>query len=65
VLTVGQRRFARRRNVAPLASGDVNKRLTLLSLCLGPFLAQTDTTAVNLALPAIGADMRGTFADLQ
>ncbi|GAB2958647.1 MFS transporter [Amycolatopsis acidiphila] len=43
----------------------MSKRLTLLSLCLGLFLAQTDTTAVNLALPAIGESLHGSLADLQ
>jgi MFS transporter, DHA2 family, methylenomycin A resistance protein len=43
----------------------VRKRLTLLSLCLGLFLAQTDTTAVNVALPAIGRDLQGGLTDLQ
>ncbi|HVV10367.1 MFS transporter [Amycolatopsis sp.] len=43
----------------------MRKDLTLLSLCLGLFLAQTDTTAVNLALPAIGADLHGGLPDLQ
>lgn len=43
----------------------MNKRLTLLSLCLGLFLAQTDTTAVNFAVPAIGASLHGSLADLQ
>src|SRR5205823_8731611 len=40
-------------------------RMTLLSMCLGLFMAQTDTTAVNLALPAIGADLRGSLPALQ
>ncbi|HVW42496.1 MAG TPA: MFS transporter [Amycolatopsis sp.] len=35
----------------------MRRRLTLLSLCLGLFLAQTDTTAVNLALPAMARDL--------
>ncbi|MFD2422537.1 MFS transporter [Amycolatopsis pigmentata] len=41
------------------------KRITLVAMCLGLFLAQTDTTAVNLALPSIGRDLRGSLADLQ
>jgi DHA2 family methylenomycin A resistance protein-like MFS transporter len=41
------------------------KRLTLVAMCLGLFLAQTDTTAVNLALPALGRDLHGDLADLQ
>ncbi|GHF75953.1 EmrB/QacA subfamily drug resistance transporter [Amycolatopsis bartoniae] len=43
----------------------MRKQLTLLSLCLGLFLAQTDTTAVNLALPAIGARLHGSLGNLQ
>ncbi|SFK86415.1 drug resistance transporter, EmrB/QacA subfamily [Amycolatopsis sacchari] len=43
----------------------MNKRWALLSLCLGLFLAQTDTTAVNLALPAIGAGLHGSLVHLQ
>lgn len=39
--------------------GRRGQRLTLVAMCLGLFLAQTDTTAVNLALPAIGRTVGG------
>ncbi|HET6504235.1 MAG TPA: MFS transporter [Amycolatopsis sp.] len=43
----------------------MSKRLTLIAVCLGLFLAQTDTTAVNLALPATGRDLHGSLAGMQ
>jgi EmrB/QacA subfamily drug resistance transporter len=41
------------------------KGLVMWAMCLGLFLAQTDTTAVNLALPAIGAGLHGGLAGEQ
>jgi EmrB/QacA subfamily drug resistance transporter len=41
------------------------RTLTLVATCLGLFLAQMDTTAVNLALPAIGNSLGGGLAGLQ
>ncbi|WP_210718067.1 MFS transporter [Amycolatopsis acididurans] len=35
----------------------MTRQLTLISLCLGLFLAQTDTTAVNLALPSMAREL--------
>jgi len=40
------------------------QRVTLLAMCLGLFLAQVDTTAVNLALPAVGRELRGGLGAL-
>jgi DHA2 family methylenomycin A resistance protein-like MFS transporter len=39
--------------------------LTLLTTCLGLFLGQVDTTAINLALPAMGHDLSGGLGSLQ
>ena len=39
--------------------------LTLAATCLGLFLVQTDTTAVNLALPAVSRRLNGDLAGLQ
>lgn len=41
------------------------KRLTLVALCTGLFLAQLDTTVVNLALPSIHAELHGDVTELQ
>jgi MFS transporter, DHA2 family, methylenomycin A resistance protein len=41
------------------------RSLTLLTTCLGLFLVQLDTTAVNLALPAIADELHGSVATLQ
>ncbi|WP_211239416.1 MFS transporter [Actinokineospora inagensis] len=38
---------------------------TLLATCLGLFLGQVDTTAINLALPAMGRDFDGGIASMQ
>jgi DHA2 family methylenomycin A resistance protein-like MFS transporter len=38
---------------------------TLLAMCLGLFVAQLDTTAVNLALPAIGHGLRAGLSGMQ
>lgn len=39
--------------------------LTLLATCLGLFLGQVDTTAINLALPAMGRDLSVGLDSLQ
>lgn len=39
--------------------------LILLATCLGLFVGQLDTTAVNLALPAMGRDLGGAIAGQQ
>src|SRR5215471_17478449 len=39
--------------------------VTLLAMCLGLFVAQLDTTAVNLALPAIGHGLRAGLSGMQ
>jgi MFS transporter, DHA2 family, methylenomycin A resistance protein len=39
--------------------------LTLVATCLGLFLGQVDTTAVNLALPAMSRDLSGGIAGMQ
>jgi MFS transporter, DHA2 family, methylenomycin A resistance protein len=39
--------------------------LTLAATCLGLFLGQVDTTAINLALPAMSRDLAGGIAGMQ
>lgn len=39
--------------------------LTLVATCLGLFLGQVDTTAINLALPAMSRDLRGGIDSMQ
>src|SRR5215472_5574285 len=39
--------------------------MTLVATCLGLFLVQMDTTAVNLALPAVGRHLHGDISGLQ
>src|SRR5436309_6089083 len=39
--------------------------LTLLATCLGLFLGQVDTTAINLALPAMSHDLAGGIDSMQ
>jgi MFS family permease len=41
------------------------KRLTLLAAIMGSFVAELDATAVNVALPAIRADLGGGLAGQQ
>jgi EmrB/QacA subfamily drug resistance transporter len=45
--------------------GDRRKRLALLAAILGSFVAGLDATAVNVALPAIRADLGGGLAGQQ
>ncbi len=47
------------------APGRRAQLLTLAATCLGLFLVQTDTTAVNLALPAVSRRLNGDLAGLQ
>jgi MFS transporter, DHA2 family, methylenomycin A resistance protein len=42
-----------------------NPNLTLFATCLGLFLGQVDTTAVNLALPAMSHDLSGGITGMQ
>jgi MFS transporter, DHA2 family, methylenomycin A resistance protein len=44
---------------------DPRPALTLIATCIGLFLGQVDTTAVNFALPAMGADLSGGLGSLQ
>ncbi|GAA1248377.1 MFS transporter [Kitasatospora nipponensis] len=39
--------------------------VTLMATCLGLFLGQVDTTAINLALPAIRHDLAGDLGSMQ
>jgi len=39
--------------------------LTLIATCLGLFLGQVDTTAINLALPAMSHDLSGGITGMQ
>ncbi len=58
---------AARRASARLAPvpGRPAQLLTLAATCLGLFLVQMDTTAVNLALPAVSRRLHGDLAGLQ
>ncbi|HEX3873230.1 MAG TPA: MFS transporter [Solirubrobacteraceae bacterium] len=44
---------------------DRRGRFVLVAVCLGFFMIQLDATVVNVALPAIGRDVGGSFAGLQ
>src|SRR5262249_30645949 len=50
---------------ASLSYGSPRGRLVLLATVLASGLAQLDSTVVNIALPAIGRDLRGRTAALQ
>ena len=50
---------------APLRFGSARGRWVLLASILGSGLAGIDATVVNVALPAIGQDLRTDFASLQ
>jgi EmrB/QacA subfamily drug resistance transporter len=50
---------------APASSPDRAKRLALLAAILGSFVAGLDATVVNVALPAIRADLGGGLAAQQ
>jgi DHA2 family methylenomycin A resistance protein-like MFS transporter len=44
---------------------DRRGRFVLVAVCLGFFMIQVDATVVNVALPAIGRDVGGSFGGLQ
>ena len=44
---------------------NANPNLTLVATCLGLFLGQVDTTAINLALPAMAHDLSGGITGMQ
>src|SRR4051794_29066905 len=48
-----------------LATGDRRKRLALVAAIMGSFVVGLDGTAVNVALPAIRADLGGGLAGQQ
>ncbi|HWT25896.1 MAG TPA: DHA2 family efflux MFS transporter permease subunit, partial [Solirubrobacteraceae bacterium] len=48
-----------------MSPGDRRKRLVLLAAIMGSFVAGLDATAVNVALPAIRADLGGGLAGQQ
>jgi EmrB/QacA subfamily drug resistance transporter len=50
-------------HVAP--GSESRPALTLMATCLGLFLGQVDTTAINLALPAMSRDLAGGIAGMQ
>lgn len=47
------------------AAAVASPALTLLATCLGLFLGQVDTTAINLALPAMSRDLGGGIGSMQ
>lgn len=64
----GQGRYAGRGVIGPgaqLRLGEASGRWVLLAAVLGSALAGIDATVVNIALPAIGADLHAGFAGLQ
>jgi EmrB/QacA subfamily drug resistance transporter len=50
---------------SPATSADRRKRLALVAAIMGSFVAGLDATAVNVALPAIRADLGGGLAGQQ
>lgn len=61
-----QRQTAQRTAEPPRRPGAVAKPvLTLFATCLALFLGQVDTTAINLALPAMSRDIAGGLASQQ
>lgn len=51
--------------VPATGSRTFDARLTLVATCLGLFLGQVDTNAINLALPAMARDLSGGIAGMQ
>jgi EmrB/QacA subfamily drug resistance transporter len=51
--------------VEPPASGETNRWLVLVIVCLGQFMVVLDATVVNVALPSIQRDLGFSQADLQ
>ena len=51
--------------VEPPASGETNRWLVLVIVCLAQFMVVLDATVVNVALPSIQADLGFSAADLQ
>jgi EmrB/QacA subfamily drug resistance transporter len=49
---------------APPPATPVNRRLILLAVCLGAFMATLDTSIVNIALPQIARDFQVSLVDI-
>ena len=49
----------------PPPTAPARPNLTLIATCLGLFLGQVDTTAINLALPAMARDLSGGITGMQ
>ena len=52
-------------HVEPPSSGESNRWLVLVIVCLAQFMVVLDATVVNVALPSIQADLGFSAADLQ
>jgi EmrB/QacA subfamily drug resistance transporter len=52
-------------SVEPPGSGETNRWLVLVIVCLAQFMVILDATVVNVALPSIQADLGFSAADLQ
>ena len=51
--------------VEPPSSGETNRWLVLVIVCLAQFMVMLDATVVNVALPSIQADLGFSAANLQ
>jgi EmrB/QacA subfamily drug resistance transporter len=51
-------------DAAPPPANSLNRRLVLLAVCLGAFMATLDTSIVNIALPQIAQDFRVSLVDI-
>jgi EmrB/QacA subfamily drug resistance transporter len=49
---------------APPPENSVNRRVVLLAVCLGAFMATLDTSIVNIALPQIAQDFRVSLVQI-